>query len=284
MTRLLVLFALVCAGSARAADSPHLLLGNPSTATKDPEHKDNFLLTKEHFCLSYNNTKGTPNWVSWQVAHEHLGDAPRKQTFATDNHLPKEFRHVTHQDYSGSGFDRGHLCPHSDRAADKEMSFATFVMTNIVPQTPALNQKAWNSEEEYLRGLLKKKAQRRLYVIAGPAGVGGGPKDAPVRTIAEGNITVPAVCWKVAVVVDGGESWKDDLGWISKETRVIAVVMPNDDTPGVAWAKYRVPVRDIETLTGYTFFDRLPPDLQKALKAKADDEPIPAAKARTKDD
>src|SRR5262245_48129915 len=106
---------------ARAEDSPHLLLGNPSTATKDHDNKDNFLMTKEYFALSYNNARGTPNWVSWQVGKEHLGDAPRKQTFNTDNHLPKEFHHVTTKDYSGGGFDRGHMCPHGDRGADKEM-------------------------------------------------------------------------------------------------------------------------------------------------------------------
>ena len=35
--------------------------------------------------------------------------------------------------------------------------------------------------------------------------------------------------------------------------RLIAVVMPNDETVGNDWTKYRRSVRDVEKLTGYTF-------------------------------
>src|SRR5262245_50861801 len=42
---------------------------------------------------------------------------------------------ITHDDYTNSGFDRGNMCPHSDRDKTIEMSFATFMMTNIVPQS-----------------------------------------------------------------------------------------------------------------------------------------------------
>ena len=44
-----------------AADTyPHLLLGNPSKATDDPKEKDNYLLKKRYFALSYNSSKGSP--------------------------------------------------------------------------------------------------------------------------------------------------------------------------------------------------------------------------------
>ena len=126
---------------------PHLLLGNPSSAKSDPQDKDNFLMMKKYYALSYNDGRGTPNWVSWVVTRQDLGEAPRKPTFDPDSELPQGFHHITHKDYSGSGFDRGHLCPHSDRAADNQMSFSTFVMTNVIPQAPKVNQKTWNELE-----------------------------------------------------------------------------------------------------------------------------------------
>lgn len=258
---------------AAADDYPHLLLGNPSRAKTEETAKDNYLMKKEFFAVSYNGTRGTPNWVSWRVSKADLGEAPRKRTFDPDATLPEGFTRVTHKDYTGSGFDRGHLCPHSDRAADRKMSYATFVMTNVVPQAPNLNQKAWNQMEIYLRDLVSTK-DRRLYVVAGVAGTGGRGKLGFRTEIAEDRVAVPALCWKIAVVVDG-DAGGGDLARVTADTRVIAVVMPNDNSVGYAWAQYRTSVRQVERLTGYTFFDRLPPDVAKALKEEPDDAPIP---------
>src|SRR3954454_20522107 len=107
-----------------ADEYPHLKMGNPSQAREDPKDKDNYLMKKEFFALSYHDSKGTPNWVSWRLVKEDLGDAPRVP-FAPDQTLPHGFTHVRPGDYTGSGFNRGHMCPHSDRASSAEASAAT---------------------------------------------------------------------------------------------------------------------------------------------------------------
>src|SRR6266567_6258519 len=82
------------------AESPHLKLGNPSGATADESKKDNFLMEKEFFALSYNNTKGTPNWVSWHLTKAEIGNAPRFP-FHPDEDLPDGFRRILPKDYTG---------------------------------------------------------------------------------------------------------------------------------------------------------------------------------------
>jgi endonuclease G len=256
-----------------AIESPNMLLGNPSSATPDPTNADNYLMVKPYFVLSYNNSNGTPNWVSWRVNFSDLGTAPRKPVFDPDTTLPAGFKVVTHKDYSGSGFDRGHMCPHGDRAANEEMSFSTFVMTNIIPQAPSVNQKAWAQMESYCRQLVRQR--QRLYIIAGPSGRGGKGSHGFAESVGGGGkVTVPAECWKVVVVVpDEGE---DDMGKISMGTRVIAVIMPNDqEVVGEAWAPYRTSAAAIEQKTGYKFFDRVRPDIAAALRQKVDDVRIP---------
>src|SRR4051812_22057274 len=119
----------------------HIVMGMPSPAAASD--KDDFLVKKKNFVLSYNNKKGTPNWVSWHLTKSHIGTAPRRD-FHPDESLPPGFKKVFPTDYKQSGFDRGHMCPHSDRSADEDMSFETFVMTNMVPQSPENNQKGWN--------------------------------------------------------------------------------------------------------------------------------------------
>ena len=45
----------------------HLVMGNPSGATTDVNNSANYLMQKLQYALSYNNARGTPNWVSWHL-------------------------------------------------------------------------------------------------------------------------------------------------------------------------------------------------------------------------
>lgn len=257
-----------------ADPSVYLTMGNPSRATDDPANVNNYLMRKPYFALAYNNAAGTPNWVSWSLTDADLGAAPRVD-FYPDTTLAGGFKRVTPRDYSGSGFDRGHMCPHSDRAATPEASKATFVMSNMVPQAPHLNQQAWADFEDYCRTLVKRKP-RALYIVTGPSGQGGEGTNGRAETIAGGKVTVPAKCWKVVLAVENGTGSADDITKVSSSSRTIAVVMPNDQTVGHGWAKYRTSVTEVEALSGYKFFDRVPPSVIDPLKAKVDDESIPA--------
>ena len=86
-------------------------------------------------------------------------------------------------------------------------------------------------------------------------------------TIADGKVTVPAKCWKVVAVVEGGAGGTEETG---VPTRLIAVVMPNVQAIGHGWAKYRVSVDAVEELTGYHFFDRVSAIVIGPLKAMVD--------------
>lgn len=262
------------ARQSAAVSSPQMLLGNPSGATSGFMNRDNYLLVKPYYALSYNASTGCPNWVSWQVTEADLGSAPRKQVFDPDNTLPAGMYAVTQRDYTGSGFDRGHMCPHNDRAANQEMSFATFVMSNVIPQAPNVNRKAWAQLEVYCRELVSRNHDH-LYITAGPDGRGGRGSGGFRDSIGDGRVTVPAECWKIIVVVpeSGGNH---DLAKINANTRVIAVEMPNDeDAVGEEWAGFRTTVSAVEGRTGLHFFDRVSPAIAQALKTKLDNSHIP---------
>ena len=254
--------------NAVVTSTSNWLLGNPSNAGTDA---NNYLLIKPYFVVSYNNQNGEPNWVSWRLTKDNLGDAPRRNKFSTDTTLPEFFHLVSEKDYSNSGFDRGHMCPHGDRTKNQEMSYATFVMSNVVPQTHQLNEMAWNMLELYCRQIAKKE-NARLYITAGPAGSGGQGSFGFRKSFANNTVVVPSECWKVIVIVpdDGTE----DLTDITPATRVIAVVMPNTDKIGYEWQQFRVSPADVETLTGYHFFTALPADVAAALRKKIDREYI----------
>lgn len=99
-------------------------------------------MVNEAFALSYNNDKGTPNWVSRRITKADFGSANRQKDFRPDGRLPKGWKIVKPTDYTGCGFDRGHICPLADRSFSDELNRETFLMTNMIPQTGDLNRNA----------------------------------------------------------------------------------------------------------------------------------------------
>jgi DNA/RNA endonuclease G (NUC1) len=93
---------------------------------------------------------------------------------------------------------------------------------------------------------------------------------------------VPAECWKVLVVAPVLPSTSnDELASVTAGSRVITVVMPNDqDTIGPDWTAYRTNAAAVENKTGCRFFDRLTPDVAEALRQRVDQTPVAPARAR----
>jgi endonuclease G, mitochondrial len=236
------------------AQAVYLALGNPSNASaSDP---NNYLLVNNFMAISYSRDRGIPNWVAWRVSKADLGQLDRVDSFRPDDRLPKGWTRVTPSDYTGSGFDRGHVCPNADRYGSREAADSTFVMTNMTPQTPDLNRGPWQELEAYLRTLVNRGSD--VYIYAGVYGERGKIKK---------KVTIPEYNWKVAVAVPAGTP----LSAINENARVIAVNMPNvKGIQNAKWQMYRTTVRQIEKTTGYNLLSSLPQNVQDSLETKVD--------------
>ena len=251
--------------------SEHLLLGNPSGAINDAGQSTNYLLESPQFALSYHRDRGIPNWVSWHISSNWIGSADRQDDFRPDTRLPADWYRVKPNDYAGTGFDRGHLCPSADRTSNTADNSATFLMSNMIPQSPNQNRITWENLESYTRRLVNEGNE--VYVIAGAHGSGGtGSSGGITQAIANGKVTVPAWTWKIILVLKQGDN---DLSRITSSTRVIAVKMPNTQTVNAQpWTYYRVSVDALEVLTGYDFLSSVSTSLQAIIEAKTDDQPL----------
>lgn len=245
----------------------NLTMGNPSGASKDAGATTNYLLQKAQYTLSYNSTKGTANWVSWNLSLSSLGNTPRQDDYRADNTLPSQWYHVLETDYAGSGFDRGHLCPSGDWTDNVSDNSATFVMSNMIPQAPNNNQDTWQDLESYCRELVYDGCE--LYIIAGPYGMGGsGSNGGTTYSLAGGKIIVPQSVWKVVVVLSPNADQASD---VNTGTRIIAVNMPNTQSVNTQpWGYYRISVDQLEALTGYDFLSNIPVEIQNSIEASVD--------------
>lgn len=255
-----------------AEDSP-LYFGNPSDAEPDVNNPENYLMAKPQYTVSYNTKTLCPNWAAWHLSTDDFGKADRSDDFRPDPELPSNWYAVKKADYQYNlyGYDRGHVCPSADRTATKEDNSMTFLMTNMVPQSPDNNRVIWMHFENYERELAN--AGNEVYIIAGPYGSGGtGAKgtfdEIPVK-LKSGetlHMNVPASTWKVLLAFPKGT---DDINRISSDTISIAINVPNKMGMGKTgdWEQFICSIDDIEALTGYDFFELLPDEIEDKLEA-----------------
>lgn len=232
----------------------HLAFGNPSNAVMDAANSENYLVVGEGSAFSFNNSRGTINWISWKTTRADLADSLPRPNFRPDPRLPAHFQRIGYYDYSGSGYDRGHMVPSADRFANAKLNEETFMMTNIVPQTGALNQFPWEKLESYARSQARRGSD--VYTIAGVYGRKG---------VLKGKVVVPTNCWKIIILLPRGLS----VDKIDRRTRIIAVDMPNiGGIENDRWENYKTTIRDIEEKTGYDFFGSMTRDLQNTIETR----------------
>lgn len=260
-------------GDLGYAENDPLFFGNPSDAVADINANTNYLMIKDQYTVSYNDELLIPNWVAWHLSKENMGDSDRMDDFRPDPDLPKDWYAVKKADYQYNtyGYDRGHVCPSADRTATKNDNSMTFLMTNMMPQSPDNNRVIWMHFENFERELVAQGNE--VYIIAGPYGKGGTGatgyfeeveikmKDGTIR-----NMRVPSHTWKVVIAIPAG---KDDMSRVDEKATAIAINVPNG--MGIAkngdWEQYLCSIDDIETMTGYDFFELLPDDVEAALES-----------------
>jgi endonuclease G len=136
-----------------------------------------------------------------RLSRRQLNDAldeQRTDEFFADPRLPGRDR-AELEDYRGSGFDRGHLAPAGDQPNQTSMA-QSFALSNIVPQDPENNRKAWAKIESDVRKYARR-ASGNVFVYSGPM------FREPRRTIGRNAVWVPSHLFKLVYDEATGRSW-----------------------------------------------------------------------------
>lgn len=141
-------------------------LGRPTSITGSP-----IIISRPQYVISWNVETRSPEWVSWALNSENLGDVSRSSTFHLDRELDLVLRDqnrksVSPNDYKGTCIDRGHQVPSADRTASEADNQSTFFMSNVTPQSAFLNRRLWVSLERFVRRRIVAHGAR-AYLITG---------------------------------------------------------------------------------------------------------------------
>ena len=118
--------------------------------------------------VAFNPARNVSDWVAFRLRCEGLlrPVAERVDRFRPDPGTPEGHR-VVSTDYTGSGYDRGHLAPAGAMKWSEEAMNDSFFMTNIAPQVGVgFNQHIWKALEQKMRRWACERSQ--LLVVTGP--------------------------------------------------------------------------------------------------------------------
>ncbi|CAJ0936446.1 unnamed protein product [Ranitomeya imitator] len=204
------------------------------------------LKTRQSHVLSYDPRLRGPAWVLEQLNGEGIqGSANREDSEFTEDESVHPYHRATNYDYRGSGYDRGHLAAAANHKWSQKAMDETFILSNVYPQNPNLNQYAWNNLEKYCRGLSRRN--KNVYVCTGPLFLpkmeADGKMYVKYQVIGANNVAVPTHFFKVVVI----EKHNGEL-----ELR--PYVMPNCPVDvKTPLEHFLVPIESIERASGLLF-------------------------------
>ncbi|MCC6459037.1 MAG: DNA/RNA non-specific endonuclease [Saprospiraceae bacterium] len=241
---------------------PQVPVSGPSTVSDNllPHSTTGELVRHSYYTLSYAEEHEQAEWVVYELTRDRLNEnwVERATSFRPDPGVRTES--ATPRDYSGSGYDRGHLCPAADMAFDTLAMSESFFMSNMSPQVKAFNGGIWRELEECTRDWARKF--NHLYVVTGPVLTRAGKGQ-----IGFSKVTVPAAYFKVLLAPE--------------QQQAIAFVLPNEmNTRPVM--DFAGSIDQAEKLTGLDFFPQLLSGEKEALENKLDLDAWPVNQGRYK--
>ena len=193
------------------------------------------------YTASYNHQTLLPDWVAWQLTAEKVSDAYDFQcSFSRDPDV--EFPKASREDYSHSGWDKGHMAPRADMRWSEQALMESYYFTNICPQDHDMNSGAWRKIEELTRRLARRYGA--VYVVCGPI-VGTGRHG----TIGKAGVQVPDAYFKALAA-------STSTGYAA-----VAFVVDNSRQDGSP-RRYAVSVDSVEALVGRNLFPLLPEEVE----------------------
>ena len=193
------------------------------------EAQDTVRLIHKEYTTVFFKSKKYPVLVEWWLTKQKVtctSPVPRKDQFIPDPLLASE-TDLT-KDYTGSGFDRGHMAPAADnQCSGPDAMKECFYFSNMTPQYGSLNRGDWKTLEMRTRELAQSQDSVRIWT----GSVGESKK---VQ-----RLSIPEKCWKVV--------------YIKKTNEWQAYIFNNDQSKANGLEDNKVTIQDIEKLTNLKF-------------------------------
>lgn len=207
------------------------------------------ILQRKSYIVSYNKELKIPNWVAWHLTSEHAYGEYKRPSSAFHEDFEVPMPRANNNDYKGSGWSRGHMCPAGDNKWDREAMYESFLLSNVCPQNANLNSGVWNQIEMSCRDWAVRYDD--IYIVCGPILF-----NKEHETIGQSEVVVPEAFFKVILCLKGKPK---GIGFICRNTDGNR----RKDT-------YVNSISQVERITKMTFFPHLSKEVAEQVKNHAD--------------
>ncbi len=206
------------------------------------------LLENRGYTVGYSDALKNPRWVAYRIFDVPNRSSGPRFSFRIDRRTRTKVRT---SDYTHSGFDRGHMAPNYGIATryGAEAQKETFLMSNIIPQSPHVNRHIWKDLEMRVAKQYGRYFSE-VWVITGPIF-----REHPKQL--KSGIPIPSHYYKI--IVDEND----------EQLRVLAFLIEQHCPPYTRIKTRLVSVDEIEKRTGLDFFSNLPLANQSQLEAES---------------
>lgn len=229
-----------------------------------------------NYCTEYDLSKKSQRWSCYEVYKDNnfkgwtrsqwdgatwMGRTWSGDPFQKDPDVASDLQTPVSNEYSKSGYDRGHIVASEDRIYSQDANGQTFFMTNMQPQLHAFNAGIWEDMEKQVRNFLtydmstqSSHAQDTLYICK------GGTIDSPDQILGytNGGYIVPKYFF-CAVLKKTTQGTYQAVGfWFEHR---------GDYPASESLKAHVVNIKKLEELTGLDFFCNLPDDIEKRVES-----------------
>lgn len=218
----------------------------PRLKTKRQEQ----VIRHEGYTVSYNSEYRIANWVAYELT---ATEAKSKKTERSNKFVPDpqvKGATATNEDYTRTGYDRGHLAPAGDMKWSEKAMRESFYLSNICPQKPKLNRGIWKELEEQCR--LWALDNGSLLIVTGPVITDD------MKRLGKNRVAVPQSFYKV-IGYHTGTGYKG-----------IGFLFENRGYKDNSLKTMAIPIDSVEKVTGIDFFPSIPDDQERKMEAAID--------------
>jgi endonuclease G len=216
------------------------------------------ILVNTGYAVGYSEGLKNPLWAVYRLGNKKTKSIQkwvRPWTFYVDTRTDSK---VTHEDYTSSGYDRGHMIPNFAMMEQygQMAQLETYLMSNICPQKPTLNRGIWKHLEGKIRDEISQddttnKQVHSVYVITGPI------FKKALHDRLESGVAIPEEFYKIIAFKKGY------FGTLKAVSFIFPQEPGSDD-----FMDYVVNIDVIEQLTGLEFFPEMTVRKQQNLESK----------------
>lgn len=280
------------AGDMRRLELPNLNTGLESNCTyqtlvhKTTENGKSTI----NYIIRWNNTKKAQVWTAYIHTAMSKRNVWNRSKWTDDN----EWSHIQYEstkgydnpsydpfqpdpllgsvspqlsDYSGSGYNRGHICAQAERMYSKEANRQTFYLSNMHPQRGKFNSGIWLEMENKIQSASTRNTEWNTDLFRDTIYVckGGTIKDGETRgTIGSNKLPVPLYFWMAIIKVKGGVY--NGMAFWAKHDESIPTTTDDSDVK-----KYAITIDELEKRTGIDFFCNFPDKLEEKIESTYDE-------------